>query len=189
MRVALRVGLATVLAVSAQAHPADLTLDPTHTFARFEIDHFGATTNRGRFDRVHGTVFLDRIAGVGRVDVTIEVGSVNTGTAAFDRQLLGPDLLDAERYPVARFVSERFDFSNGRVQEVQGQLTLRGQTRPVTFRALKFSCYNSLVFKRTVCGGEFEAVVDRTDFGVDYLVRFGVPAEVRLLAQIEAIQP
>ena len=109
-----------VLAASAHAHAADLTLDPTHTFARFEIDHFGATTHRGRFDRVQGTVFLDRISGAGHVDVAIEIGSVNTGTAAFDRQLLGPDLLDVERYAVARFVSERFDFSNGRVQEVQG---------------------------------------------------------------------
>lgn len=189
MRTRLYGGLVMALAAAAPAMAAELTLDPTHTFARFEIDHFGATTNRGRFDRVQGKVFLDRIAGVGRVDITVEVGSVNTGTAAFDRQLQGSELLDVERYPVARFVSERFVFSGDRVQEVQGQLTLRGQTRPVNFRALKFNCYNSLVFKRTVCGGEFEAVIDRTDFGIDYLVRFGVSPEVRLLAQIEAIQP
>ena len=179
------VGLWAALPLKA----ADFTLDPTHTFATFEIDHFGATTNRGRFDRKQGSVFFDRIAGVGRVDITIDVASVSTGTPAFDRQLLGADLLDAERYPTARFVSERFIFQGDRVTSVEGQLTLRGQTRPVSFRALKFSCYNSLVFKRTVCGGEFDTVIDRTDFGIDYLVRFGVARDVRLLVQIEAIQP
>lgn len=189
MRMRLTTLALALLAGAAPLRAAELTLDPTHTFATFEIDHFGATTNRGRFDRKQGSVYFDRIAGIGRVDITVDVSSVNTGTPAFDRQLLGPDLLDAERHPTARFVSERFLFDGDRVQAVQGQLSLRGQTRPVSFRALKFNCYNSLVFKRTVCGGEFETVIDRTDFGIDYLVRFGVAREVRLLVQIEAIQP
>lgn len=168
---------------------AELLLDPTHTFARFEIDHFGATTNRGRFDARQGTIYFDRIAGVGRVDIRIDVSSVNTGTPAFDRQLLGPDLLDAQTHPQARFVSDRFVFDGERLQAVDGQLTLRGQTRPVSFKVLKFNCYNSLVFKRTVCGGEFEAWIDRTDFGIDYLVRWGVTPAVRILLQVEAISP
>ena len=50
-------------------------------------------------------------------------------------------------------------------------------------------CIRDRLFGRTVCGGEFEAVIDRTAFGIDYLVRFAMPKEVRLLVQMEAIQP
>lgn len=173
-------------AVGAQA--ADFSIDPTHTFATFEIDHFGTTTNRGRFDRKQGTVFFDRLAGIGKVDVTVDTASVSTGTPAFDRVLRGEDLLDVERHPTARFVSDQFFFSGDKVSEVQGQLTLRGQTRPVTFKARKFNCYNSPVFKRIVCGGDFEAEIDRTAFGMDYGVIWDFSKTVRLVLQVEAIK-
>ena len=164
-------------------------IDPTHTFATFEIDHFGATTNRGRFDRKQGTLLFDAVGQTGQVDIAFETASVSTGTPAFDAKVRSDDVLDVERYPSARFVSDRFVFEQGRLTEVQGQLTLKDRTQPITFRTLKFNCYNNLMFGRTVCGGEFEAVIDRTAFGIDYLVRWGMPREVRLLVQIEAIEP
>jgi len=164
-------------------------IDPTHTFATFEIDHFGATTNRGRFPLKQGSLSFDALTASGRVDITVDAAAVSTGTPAFDAKVRSDDVLDTDHYPTARFLSDRFVFDGGRLVGVEGQLTLRGQTRPVSFRTLKFNCYNNLLFGRTVCGGEFEAVIDRTGFGIDYLVRFGMPREVRLLVQIEGIQP
>jgi polyisoprenoid-binding protein YceI len=182
--VALAAGLCS-LGASAIEH----RIDPTHTFATFEIDHFGATTNRGRFVLKQGSLDFNLAEESGRVDVTLDTASVSTGTAVFDAKVRSDDLLDVERFPTARFVSDRLVFEQGRLAQVAGQLTLRGQTRPVVFRTLKFNCYNNPLIGRTTCGGEFEAVIDRTAFGIDYLVRFGVPKEVRLLVQMEAVQP
>lgn len=184
-------GLAALAAglFASGASAIEHRIDPTHTFATFEIDHFGATTNRGRFDRKQGTLFFSAVDETGKVDITFETASVSTGTPVFDAKIRSDDVLDAERYPTARFVSDRFVFEQGRLAQVQGQLTLRDQTRPVSFRTLKFGCYNNPLIGRTICGGEFEAVIDRTAFGIDYLVRFGMPKEVRLLVQIEGVQP
>ena len=51
---------ASVFASAAQAAPATYAIDPTHTFATFEIDHFGASTNRARFDKKSGSVQFDK---------------------------------------------------------------------------------------------------------------------------------
>ena len=76
-----------VTAITAHASNATYTIDPTHTFATYEIAHFGTSTNRGRFDRKEGTVQLDKAAKTGRVEVTIDTASVNTGVAQLDKHL------------------------------------------------------------------------------------------------------
>jgi polyisoprenoid-binding protein YceI len=76
--------MAALLAGAAHAEVANYAMDPSHTFVTFEIGHFGASTNRGRFDKKEGSVQLDRAGKSGKVDVTIDAASVNTGTAAFD---------------------------------------------------------------------------------------------------------
>ena len=69
--------------VAAQAQSATYAIDPAHTFVTFEIDHFGTSTNRARFDKKEGTVQFDRAGKTGKVDITIDVDSVNSGTAPF----------------------------------------------------------------------------------------------------------
>jgi polyisoprenoid-binding protein YceI len=176
--------------LSLGASAIEHRIDPAHTFASFEIDHFGATTNRGRFSvQPGGVLVFNPTEAAGQVDITVNTASVSTGTPVFDAKLRSDDVLDTQRFPTARFVSDRFVFDGGRLVAVQGQLTLRGQTRPIGFRTLKFNCYNNPLIGRTVCGGEFDAVIDRTAFGIDYLVRWGMPKDVRLLVQVEGIQP
>ena len=58
---------ASLFATAVQAAPATYAIDPTHTFATFEIDHFGASTNRARFDKKEGTVQLDKAAKTGKI--------------------------------------------------------------------------------------------------------------------------
>jgi len=166
---------------------AAYAVDPTHTFARFEIEHFGATVNRGRFDQKEGTVTFDKAAKAGKVDITFHVASVNTGTPAFEQHLKS-EIFEAEKYPTARFVGDTFTFKGDQVVAVSGALTLKGQTRPVTFKANQFACYNSPMLKREVCGGDFETTIDRTAFGVDWGVEYGFPKDVRIVAQLEAVK-
>ncbi len=183
----LAVAAATAMTAGA-AQAANYAIDPTHTFVTFEISHFGATTNRARFDKKQGTVEFDRAAKTGKVDISIDATSVNSGTPAFDKHLQSPDLFDAAKHPTIKFVSDKFSFNGDKVSEVTGQLTLLGKTAPVTLKATQFNCYDSPMLKREVCGGDFETTIDRTQWGMNYGVEWGFPKNVRLVVQIEAVK-
>ena len=179
---------ATLVAGGAQAAASSYAIDPTHTFVTFEIDHFGTTTNRGRFDKKEGTVQFDRAGKSGKVEITFDATSINTGTAAFDKHLQSEDLFNAAKNPTLKFVSDTFSFDGNKVQSVSGQLTLLGKTLPVTLKANKFNCYENPMLKREVCGGDFEATIDRTQWGMNYGIDWGFAKNVRVLVQVEAVK-
>jgi polyisoprenoid-binding protein YceI len=180
--------IAAVTMGSAQAESASYVIEPTHTFATFEINHFGASVNRGRFDKKDGAVQIDRAAKTGKVELTIDMTSINTGTAAFDKHLQSADLFDAATFPTAKFVGDKFTFNGDKVSEVAGTLTLLGKTNPVVLKANQFACYMSPMIKREVCGGDFEATIDRSQWGMNYGIVWGFPKSVRLVVQVEAIK-
>ena len=180
---------ATLLAGAAQAAtPNEYAVEPTHTFVTFEINHFGASVNRGRFEKKQGTVQFDKAGKTGKVDISFEVGSISTGTPTFDKHLQGADLFNAEKFPTMHFVSDKFNFDGDKVTSVVGQLPLLGKTGPVTFKANQFACYQSPMLKREVCGGDFEATIDRTQWGMNYGIDWGFAKNVRLVVQIEAVK-
>ena len=180
--------VATMFAGAAQAQSANYAIDPTHTFVTFEISHFGASVNRARFDKKEGTVQFDRAGKSGKVEISFDATSVNSGTPAFDKHLQSADLFNVAAHPTIKFVSDKFVFKGDNVSEVTGQLTLLGKTAPITLKANQFACYQSPMLKREVCGGDFEATIDRTQWGMDYGVSFGMPKTVRLIVQAEAIK-
>lgn len=179
---------ATLATGIAQAEPASYAIDPTHTFVTFEINHFGAAVNRGRFDKKEGSVQLDKAAKSGKVEISFDATSVNTGTPAFDKHLQSADLFNAAQHPKISFVSDKFVFNGDKVSEVTGQLTLLGKTAPITLKANQFNCYQSPMLKREVCGGDFEATIDRTQWGMNYGVDWGFAKNVRLVVQVEAVK-
>jgi len=180
--------LAAAATLSTGAFAADYAIDPTHTFASFEIGHFGASVNRARFDKKEGKVSFDKAAKTGKVDISIDMGSVNSGTAMFDKHLQSAEIFDAAKFPKAEFVSSKFVFNGDKVASVEGKLTMLGKSHPVTLKANQFNCYESPMLKREVCGGDFEATIDRTAFGVNYGVDWGFPKSVRLVMQVEAVK-
>jgi polyisoprenoid-binding protein YceI len=175
-------------ALSAQAEMATYAIDPTHTFVMYEVLHFGTSTNRGRFEKKEGTVRFDKAAGTGKVEIIFDVASVDSGVEMLDKHLQGPDFFDAAKYPTAKFVGDRFTLNGVKVAQVSGQLTLRGKTQPVTLKATRFNCFDHPLFKREVCGGDFETTIKRSQWGIDYGVASGIPDDVRLLVQVEAIR-
>jgi Uncharacterized conserved protein len=168
---------ATLTAGVAHAAPATYAIDPAHTFVTFEISHFGASVNRGRFDKKEGSVQFDRAGKAGKVEISFDATSVNTGTAAFDKHLQGPDFFDAAKHPTIKFTSDKFSFNGDNVSEVTGQLTLLGKTAPVTLKANQFTCYQSPMLKREVCGGDFETIIDRSVVWHELWHRMGLPQE------------
>ena len=183
--------LLSALLLAATTQAAEYAIDPTHTSVTFEAAHFGTSTSRGRFERISGNVQFDRAAKTGRVEIAIATASVSTGVPALDGRLRGPDFLDAEAHPMATFVAERLVFDDAtpapKVVEVPGALTLLGKTLPLTLRATGFNCYPNLLLLREVCGGDFEATMERSRWGMDKALEV-TPDKIRLLVQVEAIR-
>jgi polyisoprenoid-binding protein YceI len=189
---AARWGAALLVAAwawAAQAQAPNYAIDPLHTFVNYENGHYGTTTNRGRFSTKDGTLFFDRAGQQGKVEIIIDISSVNTGVDFLNRQIQGKDFFNVADFPTATFKSDKFVFNGDKVSEVHGQLTLKGQTHPVVLKATKFNCYlNPLLQQREVCGGDFEAHIQRSQWGVMWGLQFGFEDDVRLLIQIEAIK-
>lgn len=174
-------------ALAAVAEPVTYQFDPDHTFVHFEVLHFGTSTLRGRFGPVSGEVTLDRAAGTGEVGVRVATAGVDTGLRVLDSRLRQSDLLDSAAYPEAYFVARRFHFADGRPTELRGEFTLRGTSQPLSLFARQFACRHDAERAREVCGGEFEASFDRSQFGITLLLPF-VADRVRLLVQVEAVR-
>ena len=138
----------SLLAGTAQVQAASYAIDPTHTFVSFEIAHFATSTNRGRFDKKEGSIEFDRAGKSGKVDLTVDITSINTGTPAFNKHLQSADLFNAEKFPTMKFVADKFSFNGDKVTEVTGALTLLGKTNPLTLKATNFNCYESPMLKR-----------------------------------------
>jgi polyisoprenoid-binding protein YceI len=173
---------------AASAEPATYAIEPNHTFVTFEIAHFNTSTNRGRFDKKEGSVTIDRAAKTGKLDVTLDTTSLNTGVAQFTKHLSSDEILDVAKYPTAEFHGDKFTFNGDKVTEVSGNLTLHGKTNPVTLKALNFNCYNSPLIKKEVCGGDFETTLMRSQYGVNYGSNYGFPDAVHLVIQVEAVK-
>ena len=185
LALAAAVSLATLM--PAQAQTVSYAIDPTHTFVTWEALHFGTSTNRGRFDKKEGRVEIDRAAKTGAVDITIDMASITTGVAPFDGHLKSKDFFDVATHPTARFQASGFSFDGTKVTAVKGTLTMLGKTQPVELKANRFNCYDNPMLKREVCGGDFEATIQRSLWGSTYGLP-GIPDNVRLLVQVEAVK-
>jgi polyisoprenoid-binding protein YceI len=156
---------ATVTA-PALAAPETYKLDAGHTFPRFSYSHFGFSTQLSRFNRTTGTVTLDRAARTGAVDITIDTTSVDTGFAVFDEHIQAEDFLDTAKHPTAAFRSSKVVFSGDTPTAVEGVLTLKGVSRPVTLKVTSFQAMPHPILKKDAIGANATVTVKRTDFNM-----------------------
>jgi polyisoprenoid-binding protein YceI len=179
--------LVTSFSGIASAQSTTYTIEPTHTFVTWEAKHFGTSTSRGRFDKKSGSITIDKTAKTGKAEITIDMKSMNTGVAPFDKHLTGEDFFAADKFPEAKFVSTSFKFDGDKVSEVSGNLTMRGKTNPVTLKSTGFGCYDNPYVKREVCGGDFETTIIRSQYDMKYGLP-GIQDNIRLLIQVEGIK-
>lgn len=156
---------ATVTA-PALAAPETYRLDAGHTFPRFSYSHFGFSTQLSRFNRTTGTVTLDRAARTGAVDISIDTTSVDTGFAVFDEHIQAEDFLDTAKHPTATFRSSKVVFSGDTPTAVEGVLTLKGVSRPVTLKVTSFQAMPHPILKKDAIGANATVTVKRTDFNM-----------------------
>ena len=176
---------ATLLSAAAFAAPETYVIDGTHTYPRFEYSHFGYSTQMSRFDKTSGRITLDRAARTGTVDVSIDMKSVDTGFALFNAHIQGEDFLDTEKYPTATFKSTAVRFDGDKPAAIEGNLTIKGVTRPVTLAVTSFHCMPHPMTKKDVCGANATAKIKRSEFNAGKHAPY-VGDDVTLTIAVEA---
>ena len=179
------------IATAATAAPVTYKVDPEHTYPSFEADHFGGVSVwRGKFTENSGTVVLDREAKTGTVDILVNTNSFDTGLEKLDTHVKSSDagMLDTPKFPTATYKGKLAKFKDGAPTEVEGELTLRGVTKPVTLTIRSFKCMPHPMKKKEFCGADAFTTINRADFGVDWGKSFGFGMDVKLSIQIEGIK-
>lgn len=174
-----------VCSVSAQA--ASYTLDPAHTYPQFEIRHLAFSTLHGQFNQTAGKITMDREKNLGAVEATIQVHSLDTGHAKRDEDLLAAPFFDAAQYPTMTYKSTKVSYQGKDKATVDGNLTLRGVTKPATLHVTRISCGLNPIMKKQVCGFDAWAQIKRSDFGMNTYVPV-IPDEVKLVFNSDAVE-
>src|SRR5215467_13913170 len=100
MKIVLPLAVASLAAGAVLAAPVTYKVDPAHTYPSFAADHFGGLSVwRGKFDSSSGTIVLDRAAGTGTVDITIETASSDFGHAKLNEHTKGGEMFEAQKQP------------------------------------------------------------------------------------------
>jgi polyisoprenoid-binding protein YceI len=164
-KLAAAIALATS-AASAFAAPETFNLDSTHSFPRFSYSHLGYSIQMSRFDKATGTVTLDKVAKTATVDIVIDTKSVSTGSTTFNEHIQGEDFLDTAKYPTATFKSTKVTFEGDKPAKIEGNLTLKGITKPVTLTVTSFHTMPHPMLKKDAIGANATTKVKRTDFNM-----------------------
>lgn len=179
--------LLALLPFQAQAGLSRYEIDPTHTFPSFEADHMGMSHWRGKLDRTSGTVLIDKAAGKGSVDITMDLDSIDFGLGALDTWAKGKDFFDTAHHPKATYRGDLAGFVDGAPTRVDGTLTLHGVSQPLVLRITRFKCMPHPLSRRDWCGADAEGSFDRAAFGLDAGKDYGFDMNVALRIQVEAV--
>jgi len=177
----------TASSFAAVAAPETYVMDGSHTFPRFSYSHFGYSTQLSHFDKTSGKIVIDKAAKSGSVDVTIDMKSVNTGSALFNSHIQGEDFLDTAKFPTATYKSTKVNFDGDKVVSVDGNLTIKGITKPVTLSITSFQCMPHPMLKKDACGANATAVIKRSEFNAGKYAPY-VGDDVTLTIAVEAIK-
>lgn len=153
---------AILLLSAASASAADLRIDPARSRAEFGVRLLWVSTVSGSFDGIRGDVTIDHEARTAIVSADLDTASIRMESARLRRWVLAPEFFDAEHYPHIRFVSAATPLdvlSQG--GDLKGELTMRGITRPVSFRLQANRCPPDAL---AGCAIQLQGIIDRTEF-------------------------
>ena len=163
-----------VLASSASAAPTLYTIDPSHTEVGFKIRHFFSRVS-GQFNQFAGTIqYDDKDLAASSVDMTIQTASISTNNERRDNHLRSDDFFAADKNPTITFKSTKVIPGESGKFKIQGDLTMRGVTKPVTLDAellgvgpIEMSGPNGKM-TMTRAGFTAGATINRKDWGINW---------------------
>ena len=162
------------LGVYGAASADEYIIDPGHTSIHFRVGHFQFSQVQGSFNRIKGKFSFDPAnAEASRVEVVVDVGSIDTNHPARDNHMRDPSYFNVARFPNAVFRSTRIEVTGARTGRMTGDLAIMGVTIPVTLEVTfngiakhplgeKFSKYRDI----TVAGFSARTTISRSSFGM-----------------------
>lgn len=181
------IALVGALASPAFAAPLTYAVDSTHTFPSFTYNHLGFSQQTHRFLKTTGTVVWDKEGQTGSVDITIDTKSVDAGSALFSEHIQDTELFDTANFPTITFKSTKIKFAGEDPVSIDGDLTIKGITKPVTLTVTNFKSQINPLVRREAFGANAVTKIKRGDFNVSKGLPF-VGNEVTLNIVIEAIR-
>jgi len=179
--------LAAAFAAPAFAAPETYAVDNSHTFPRFEYSHFGYSNQIHRFNKTTGTVVYDKAAKTGSVDIVIDAKSVDTGHDLFNQHIQAEDFFDTAQYPTITFKSTSVKFEGEKPVAVEGNLTVKGVTKPVTLTVTSFNAMPHPIVKKDAIGANAVAKIKRSEFNAGKYAPY-VSDDVTLTIAFEALK-
>jgi polyisoprenoid-binding protein YceI len=143
-------------------------LDPYHTQVEFSAKHLGMMNVRGRFEDVSAVADIDPDnPEAASVEVTIQTVSVKTNNPARDNDLRSGNFLEVEKYPVITFKSTGVQATGENQFKLNGDLTIKGNTRPVTLHVTKYGEFNDPMMGHRIAYGA-QTEINRKDYGLTF---------------------
>jgi polyisoprenoid-binding protein YceI len=144
---------------SRQDGAMDYVINPVETTVSFEVKQLGFAHRGGEFRSVAGVVVVDATKNSGSIHIVVDTRSVRAGSAIEETFLRGPSVLDVERHSEIAYRAEHIVFMEGKPARIDGELTLRGVTRPMSLTVRDYTCAAKCVLDAT-------AVFKRSEFGM-----------------------
>ncbi len=157
------------------------TLDPTHTYVLWHINHFGFSNPSGKW-MAEGTLVLDEAKPQNsKVTATIHMNELSTGLAKLDEHLKDKDFFDVAQFPTATFTSQKVVMTGKDSATVSGTLTLHGVTKPVTLHVKLNKAGMSPITNKKTVGFTATAELKRSDFDIKaYLPNLGDNVKINI---------
>jgi len=164
-------------------------LDPTHTVVGFVARHMLSKV-RGQFTEFAGTIEVGHSPQDSHVVVEVRTGSITTHTEKRDQHLMSGDFLEIEKHPVLAFKSTAVRPTGGTSFELDGNLTIKGITKPVTL-AGEFLGWGPDMEGKPMFAASARTTIDREDWGMTWNMAveaggFLVGKKVDLEIEVEA---
>lgn len=161
----LTISALTLVVAASTAAPVAYKIDKSHSDVGFKVRHFFSKTP-GRFSDFSGVIMLDeKNPSASSVDVKIQTASIQTNHEGRDKHLRGDDFFNAEKFPVITFKSTKITPVEGNKFKVDGDLTIRDVTKPVTLDA-ELVGMGALGAMGSRAGFQATTSIDRKDYGV-----------------------
>ena len=148
------------MATTTQIPAGTYNLDPVHSTFGFAVTHNGVSKFRGHFEKADAQLSDGVLTGTAQVD------SVVTAIGDLKAHLLSPDFFDADQTPTITFQSRDIRPGDDGSVEIDGELTIRGVTRPVTARG-SYGTGTGMSGSEVV-GFDLEATIDRREYGLNW---------------------
>jgi len=177
---------AVLLALVAPLKAETYKIDPVHSTVIFRIQHLGVSYFNGRINAPSGSINVDESdPSKTSFQVELKAANVDTGNANRDKHLKTPDFFSAEEFPTITFKSTSAKPAGDKKLEVTGELTLHGQTKPVTATVEHVGTADTPMGHRT--GYETVFTIKRSDFGMNKMLD-AVGDEVEMRIGLEAVK-